>query len=86
VPRISVFYGIVIAMYHREHGVPRFHAIYAGETVVISIETGTVIAGAIPGRALRLVEEWAELHRDELRANWTRAREAAPLQSIAPLP
>jgi Domain of unknown function (DUF4160) len=45
VPRISEFYGIVIAMYYREHGVPHFHATYAGETVVISIQTGDVIGG-----------------------------------------
>ena len=31
VPRISEFYGIVIAMYYREHGMPHFHATYAGE-------------------------------------------------------
>ena len=59
------FYGIVIAMYYREHGVPHFHATYAGETVVIAIGTGDVIAGSIPARALRLVQEWCELHRDE---------------------
>jgi len=49
-PRISEFYGIVIAMYYREHGVPHFHATYAGETVVVSIESGRVIAGTIPRR------------------------------------
>jgi Protein of unknown function (DUF2442)/Domain of unknown function (DUF4160) len=54
VPRISEFYGIVIAMYYREHGVPHFHATYAGETVVISIATGEVIAGGVSARALRL--------------------------------
>jgi Domain of unknown function (DUF4160) len=86
VPRISEFYGIVIAMYYREHGVPHFHATYAGETVVVSIPTGDVIAGSIPARALRLVREWAELHRDELRLNWARAREQAPLVRIDPLP
>src|SRR6185436_19147677 len=48
VPRISEFYGIVIAMYYREHGVPHFHATYAGETVVIAIQTGDVIAGNVP--------------------------------------
>jgi hypothetical protein len=31
-PRISSFYGIVIAMYYREHGVPHFHALY-GESI-----------------------------------------------------
>lgn len=86
VPRISEFYGIVIAMYYREHGVPHFHATYAGETVVISIQTADVIAGSVPARALRLVREWSELHRDELRLNWARAREQAPLVRIDPLP
>jgi uncharacterized protein DUF4160 len=86
VPRISEFYGIVIAMYYREHGVPHFHATYAGETVVIAIQTGDVIAGNVPARALRLVQEWSALHRDELRLNWARARENAPLVRIDPLP
>ena len=85
VPRISEFYGIVIAMYYREHGVPHFHATYAGETVVISIQTGEAIAGRVPARALRLIQEWCELHRDELRLNWARARDNAPLVRIDPL-
>jgi hypothetical protein len=86
VPRISEFYGIVIAMYYREHGVPHFHATYAGETIVVAIETGDVLAGSVPARALRLVQEWADLHREELRRNWSRAREDAPLDRIDPLP
>jgi hypothetical protein len=85
-PRISEFYGIVIAMHYREHGLPHFHATYAGETVVVSIEARDVIAGAVSARALRLIQEWAELHRDELRLNWRRAREDAPLERIDPLP
>ena len=39
---------------------------------MISIATGDVIAGSIPARALRLVQEWCELHRDELRLNCAR--------------
>lgn len=76
-PLISEFYGIVIAMYYREHGVPHFHATYAGETVVISIQTGEVIAGHVSARALRLIQEWCELHRDELRLNWARGSAGA---------
>jgi hypothetical protein len=53
---------------------------------VVSIQTGDVIAGDVPPRALRLVQEWPELHRDELRLNWARAREHAPLVRIDPLP
>ena len=48
--------------------------------------TGEMIAGVVPPRALRLIQEWCELHRDELRLNWARARENAPLVRIDPLP
>lgn len=84
-PRISEFYGIVIEMYFRDHPPPHFHARYGGEAV-IAIETGEVVAGSLPGRALRLVREWTEMHRDELNANWDLARARQALIPIAPLP
>lgn len=34
---------------------------------------------------LRLVLEWAELHGDERTANWQKARDREPLDSIEPL-
>jgi hypothetical protein len=34
----------------------------------------------------RFVREWAGLHRDELLANWERARNLEPLEPIGPLP
>ena len=52
-PRISEFYGIVIAMYYAEHGVPHFHALYAGEDASIAIESLDVLAGSLPDRAMR---------------------------------
>ena len=73
-------------MYYREHGVPHFHATYAGDTVVMAIDSGETIAGDVPSRAVRLIDEWFELHRDELWLNWARAREGAPLVGIEPLP
>ena len=85
-PRLSAFYGIVIAMYYREHGVPHFHAAYAGDRATIAIETLEILAGSLPDRAFRLVHEWAELHRGKLQANWQRARDMQPLEPIAPLP
>lgn len=85
-PRISAFYGIVIAMYYREHGRPHFHAIYSGSEAAIAIDTLEVLAGALPPRALRLVSEWAAAHRDDLGANWQRARRDDPLEAIPPLP
>jgi hypothetical protein len=85
VPRISEFYGIVIAMYYAEHGVPHFHAVYAGDEASIDIESLDVLAGSLPDRALRLVREWATLYRAELEANWDRARAGQPLERIPPL-
>lgn len=85
-PRISEFHGIVIAMYYREHGIPHFHASYAGQSAAIAIDTGEPIAGLLPQRALRLVREWSDVHRYELRANWYRARRDAPLERVDPLP
>jgi hypothetical protein len=88
-PRISAFYGIVIRMYFdeaRHEGRPHFHAIYRGDEASIDLRDASVLAGRIPPRALRMVVEWADLHRDELSANWERARRAETLASIAPLP
>jgi hypothetical protein len=86
VPRISFFYGIVITMYwrEREHPVPHFHASYGGQEASIAVD-GTILGGSLPPRALRLVREWAKLHRDELLANWSRARDYEPLDPIDPL-
>lgn len=87
-PRISSFYGIAITMYHDEshHGLPHFHAIYGDDEGSFDIETLELIVGGLPARARKLVLEWAEAHRDELRENWSRAREHQPLQKIDPLP
>jgi Domain of unknown function (DUF4160) len=51
VPRISSFYGIVIAMYYRDHHPPHFHAIYAEYEAQIVIETLEPLAGELPARA-----------------------------------
>ncbi len=85
-PRISFFYGIIIRMYwnERDHPVPHFHAEYAGQYASIAVD-GTLLAGSLPARALRLVADWAELHRDELLANWELARDRKPLVPIDPL-
>jgi len=84
VPEISRFLGIVITMYHREHGMPHFHAVYGEYKVSVEVVSG-VVYGTFPERALRHVLEWAELRRSELLANWELARQHKPLARIAPL-
>lgn len=85
-PRISEFYGIVIAMYWTDHPPPHFHAYYGEHDAQVDIATGEVMGGELPRRALRLVKEWTELHRRELLENWGKARNDLPLDRIEPLP
>ena len=73
-------------MYFRDHNPPHVHARYAGQEAKVSIATGEVIEGELPGRAQRLVHEWTDLHRQELELNWERARSRMPLVTIEPLP
>lgn len=69
-PVIARFYGILIKMYFREHGVAHFHAIYGEYNGVFEIGTLEMIEGDLPARAQRLVREWAEQYRDELQRMW----------------
>ena len=84
-PEISRFYGIRITMNTNDHPPPHFHAEYGEHEASIAIESGQIIAGSLPARSLRLVEEWRALHRAELAANWDRIPRAEPLSRIAPL-
>jgi hypothetical protein len=61
-----------------------FHAVYGEYKITVEIESGTV-RGAFPPRALRLVLEWAQLHKPELLDDWERARQRQPLERIPPL-
>ena len=85
-PRISSFYGIVIWMFHNDHEPAHFHAEYGEYWVRLRIDTLEPMDWGFPRRALRLVQEWAGLHRGELMANWAKARESQPLDRIEPLP
>ena len=84
-PEISRFFGIVVAMFYAEHGVPHFHAVYGEQKVSIGIEDHVVLEGTLQPRALRLVLEWCRLREAELLANWQRARRGEPLERIPPL-
>ena len=69
-PVIARFYGILIKMYFREHGVPHFHAIYGEYIGVFDINTIEMIEGDLPPRALRLVKEWTTRHQSDLLEMW----------------
>jgi hypothetical protein len=85
-PRLAAFYGIVIYMYRPDHPPPHFHAQYGEHVAQIDLATNQILAGSLPPRALRLVQEWAQLHVGELSENWALAQALEPLVPIDPLP
>ncbi len=69
-PEICRFLGIIIMMYFDEHNPPHFHVRYNEYQATLDIQTLNILAGMLPARVRGLVEEWAELHRDELMQMW----------------
>jgi hypothetical protein len=57
-------------MYFADHAPPHFHALYAEFEALIAIQTFEVIRGELPGRAMALVLEWGQQHRNELMEDW----------------
>ena len=83
-PSISEFYGIIIYMYMSEHNPPHFHVKYQDYEAIITIDGG-VVTGSLPRRALNLVYEWLDLHKNELMENWKRMENKESLVKIDPL-
>ena len=83
-PELSRFLGIVIGIFPREHPPSHFHAVYAEYQITVDIQSGAV-HGDFPQRALRLVLEWLDLHRDELVEDWDLIQAGHPAKKIAPL-
>ena len=83
-PQISFFYGIVILMNFSDYSPAHFYAWYGDYKAIISIKDG-VIKGEMPARALKMIFEWLELHREELLNHWEKAQNGMPLDKIEPL-
>jgi hypothetical protein len=82
VPVISIFFGIVIRMYHDDHPPPHFHASYQGFAALVRIADGEILQGSLPKKAARIVRQWTLDHRDALMANWTRGEALEPMELI----
>lgn len=82
-PILSRFYGISIKMYFQqsEHNPPHIHAIYGEYIGAIEVQTGKIIEGDLPSRALKLVQEWLKVHRNEILNIWNTQQ----FKSIPPL-
>jgi hypothetical protein len=87
-PELSRFFGIIIRMYMEvglQHQLPHFHAYYQNEAAVFGLDPIELLAGSLSRRQQRLVEAWAELHQDELIADWQRLQAGQVPMPIDPL-
>lgn len=84
-PEVSNFYGIRICFYFLDHNPPHFHAEYGTFKALVDIQDGAVIRGHLPGKQLKLVLAWCEIHREELLKNWELAKSGNPANPINPL-
>ena len=51
-PVVSIFFGIVIRMFYREHGVAHFHAEHQGQQATFTFD-GELLAGTLRSRTAR---------------------------------
>ncbi|MBQ6052277.1 MAG: DUF4160 domain-containing protein [Lachnospiraceae bacterium] len=82
-PVLSRFYGIIIRMYFQqaEHNPPHIHALYGEDMAEIEIQTGEILEGYLPPKALSMVREWVDIHKAELLYMW----ETQEFKSLSPL-
>ena len=87
-PVLSMFYGIIVRMFHFDrdkHKAPHIHAQYGDQNAVIAIPSGRVLGGSLKPAKLRLVQAWIEIHKDDLMADWKLAVEGQKVFKIQPL-
>ena len=68
-PEISRFYGMVVSMYYDDHNPPHFHVQYGDFKAVIRINDFALADGYLPPKALGLINEWANIYKNELVQN-----------------
>ncbi|MDD2740279.1 MAG: DUF4160 domain-containing protein [Methylomonas lenta] len=84
-PYVSMFFGIIIRMFHNDHNPPHFHAEFQGQRGLFSMD-GSMIKGNINSKtAKKLIQEWALLHQEELMQNWQKATLGKQIDRIEPL-
>ena len=83
-PAISMFFGIVIRMYWEDHRPPHFHAYYQDMSTVYDLE-GNLLEGTFPKKQSSLATAWANIHHDELVANWVLTEQRDAVFRIEPL-
>jgi len=71
-------------MYIADHAPPHFYVWYDDYKATMTITDG-IITGSLPLRAIKMVYEWLDLHKDELMENWKRRSNHEAANKIEPL-
>ena len=71
--------NISIRVYANDHLPPHFHAATPDDEALIILETLTIYAGSLPGKALRTVLDWAAENKALIAAEWNRINPRFPL-------
>lgn len=87
-PVISLFYGLIIAMYYldnKQHNLPHIHVKYNEFDYVFSIPDGEMLEEKLPINKIKLVKAWIEIRQEDLMADWSLAIKGEPIFKIEPL-
>ena len=79
---LSVFFGIIVRMWHDDHPLPHIQVEYQGFEALVQIDTGRILKGKLPKKVASIISEWCETHRSELLENWNRAQRFETLERI----
>ena len=87
-PVISMFYGLIIAMYYldtKQHKLPHIHVRYGELEAVYKIPDGELLEGQLTANKEKLIKAWIEIHKEDLMANWQLAITGNAVFKIDPL-
>lgn len=57
-PTLSIFFGIIVRMWHDDHPPPHIHVEYQGFEALVKIATGEISEGDLPRKVAAIVKEW----------------------------
>lgn len=82
-PVISRFYGMIVKMFFlaSEHNPPHIHVVYGEYVGIIDIRNSEMLQGDLPPKALKIVQEWTTINREELLNMW----ETQNIHSLPPI-
>ena len=69
-PEISRFYGVIVYMFYNDHQPPHFKVKFGEYEANVLIENGNILNGELPLAKIKLVQAWAEIHKEELLSIW----------------